>query len=692
MSGKLISKVALLLGLMVALLWWKFEPYQSHYLIGLGTLGDTTTQTLWGAPKEGRGDEWSTYLPMLKQAALEGFPATSALDPYREKLNWFISIPKADFSLFFLPNQILYWMLPAGKALSFQAIYYYLLLIGSLVWYLKNLGIKGSVALAAAVSLAFSHYYQVWWTSNFPTLAACFLPFAILTSKIPIVPRSLLLFWSIGHLAFGEMYPPTYFAIAVALIPFTLAIRPDLIRVKYVLSAALAAGCALALYWVWNADFITAVSNTSYPGQRINLGGGSSLSALAALVFPTLPVAAEPYADAVYELSVAGTFMPLLLLAVLPAVRWDRDAVRVTAVSVVIAIVIAFYAIVGFPAAVAKYTGFFLMPGRRTHIGLSVLVLFYSAYLLSRNWERLKIGPMILIFGAYAAVSVYLGVNQNVSSEFLYLDWYAYAPVVLVATALIGSWFIRTSVGPGIMAGYVVLAGMAISHIFIYGSFNPIMRGSDIMTPVRSQLISDWKELYKKNNNQPLAVYGNFGHLLRGEGLPALEAIHLVNVDSAVYEKLFPYLSSTQVQKYFNRFLGIAFVNVGAVDPSGATLILPLKPHAVSFEHEINMSKQSNGNLLMAPPKMIVSDAGPGKFVVRWLGVLDQPMAIEKKLTLSLPCDVQASWLTRSPIAGLEGAENGVSLRALVGEMTVLAENSARAEECFSSLSVARTE
>lgn len=689
MSSKKISIGFAFLGLIVALLWWKFEPYQSHYLSGLRFLGDTTTQTLWGTPKEGRGDEWSTYVPMLKQAALEGFPSRSALEPYREKLNWFIAIPKADFSLFFLPNQAVFWVLPVGKALSFQAIYYYILLIGSLVWYLRNLHVKGSVALAAAVSLAFSQYYQVWWTSNFPTLAACFLPFAILTSKIRVLPRTLLLFWSIGHMAFGEMYPPTYFAVAIALIPFTVAVRPDLLKLKDIFLAAIAAGCALAVYWVWNADFITSVANTSYPGQRISSGGGSSLQALAALIFPTLSVPGLPGADAVYELSVAGTFFPLLLLSIIPFVKWDRDTTRVTVISGVVAAVIALYAIVGFPLILAKYTGFFVMPGRRTHIGLSVLILFYSVYLLSRNWDRLRILPMLLVFGGYALISAYVGVNPNVSSEFLHLEWYAYLPVALVSIALLIYCVGKKTTELGATAGYAVLGGMAMAHVLIFGSFNPVMRGSDILLPAHSQLISDWRELYKKNGNQPLAVFGNFGHLLRGEGLPALEAIHLVNVDPAIYQKLFPYLSHAQVHEYFNRFVGIAFGNIPGVDPSGATIVFPLRPQAVSFEHEINSSSISKENLLTGPPQVVVSDAGADEFVVRWTGALIKPLAIDALLTLSMPCKVEASWLTRSPIAGLDGAENGVSLRALVGEVKILTESAASAQECVSSLSVA---
>ncbi|MFS6706506.1 hypothetical protein WHK35_14410, partial [Staphylococcus aureus] len=135
------------------------RAYQSHYVSALRMLGDTVTHAYWGHPREGRGDEWATYLPMLKQAYWEHFPYISTLSPYHERLEWFISIPHKDFSLLFLPNQIAYWIVPGGVALSFQGLYYNLLLIYSLVWFLRNLGVRTGLAIAAAGLLLFSQLY-----------------------------------------------------------------------------------------------------------------------------------------------------------------------------------------------------------------------------------------------------------------------------------------------------------------------------------------------------------------------------------------------------------------------------------------------------------------------------------------------------------------------------------------------------
>lgn len=676
--------------LLLVMVWLVFEPYPSHYVSGLRTLGDTVTQALWGTAKDGRGDEWSTYLPMLKQAALEGFPAHSSLEPYKEKLNWFIALPKADLSLLFLPNYLAYWIFPVGKALSFQGFFYYILLIGSIFWYLQNMRVGRSLAIIAAISLAFSQLYQVWWTSNFAALATCFLPFAILTSNIRPVLRNVFLFWAIGHMAFGQMYPPTYFAVAIALVPFTLAVRPDLLNWKTLASAAVATAAALAVYWMWNSDFITAVSGTSYPGRRFSAGGGSTLAALTAALLPTIPVAPVPGGDATYELSMAGTLFPLMLLPLLPYVKWDRETVRITVVAGLLLLVLCIYATIGFPAVLAKWTGFFVMPGRRAHPGISLILLIYASIIISRNWEQWRSVPIAVVLIGYAALSAVLGVRPEAANEFWGIDAYAYLPLVFLVLAwgLARTKWCKLESGP--TAGYLVLAGMAIAHVLIFGSFNPVMRGSDIMAPVHSQLVSDWKALYEKNGRKPLAVEGNFGHLLRGEGLPALEAIHLVNVDREIYHRIFPNLSDSEITEYFNRFLGIAFDNIDKVEPRGATVVFALQPQAVPFPHKVIVGQKPGANFLAHPPNVVgTSKQGEDGYVVRWKAGLTEPLPISRELKLIVPCEVRDSWLTRSPVAGLAGAAaDGVSLRALSGAMRVITESPAQAKNCVEGMSV----
>src|SRR3546814_2426263 len=90
---------------------------------------------------------------MLKQAQREGFPARSSLEPYRERLDWFITLPHADASLVLLPNQLAWWVVPPGVALSFQGLYYNLLLLLSVFWLLRNLKVGIGLAVATGVEI-----------------------------------------------------------------------------------------------------------------------------------------------------------------------------------------------------------------------------------------------------------------------------------------------------------------------------------------------------------------------------------------------------------------------------------------------------------------------------------------------------------------------------------------------------------
>jgi hypothetical protein len=676
----------------VFIAWMALGAYQSHYLSALRILGNTTATSIVGVPKEGRGDEWATYLPMLKQAYLEGFPYRSALEPYHERLEWFISLPHWDISLLFLPNQATYWLFSGGEALSFQGFYYNAMLLGSLCWFLWNLGVRARFALAAALALLFSQFYQVWWTSNFPSLGVCFLPFAIYSSGMKPVYKFAALFWAIGHLLLGQMYPPFYLSLALATLPIMVAIRPDLIHPRSVAVALLSSAAAFAVYLGLKFDFVSAVSATSYPGHRFETGGGSSLSTLVGIIFPTYP-AHTPFdvGDTVHELSVIGTFFPLLLVALLPSVKWDRTTIRVTLVSLLVSLFFVVYLLWGFPASLAKWTGLFLVPGRRAQLGLSVLVLVYSIFLLSRNFDRIRAIPLLLVAFGYAMVSLVVGARPDLASNFFGEAYYPYAFVSLAVLGY-GASFIFSAQRPAALIASSLIVGMTAVQVLVFGSFNPVMRARDIMTPVDSQLIRDWKALYNKNNNKPIAIVGSYGHLLRGEGLEALEAIHLANVNREIYFRVFPELSSAEVDVLFNQFRGIAFDNVAKFDVRGLTVFFPAEGHSVSFSHDVVLRVGTGTGLLNGGATSVVSRHDNASFDVFWKGALLGPMPIEERLSLVLGCSVQYSWMTRYPLTAPGAPMVDVALEGIAGHLVINADNESDVKTCVSRMAVNSTD
>lgn len=671
--------------------WMSLDVYQSHYIAGLRTLGDTKTESIVGVPKEGRGDEWSTYIPILKQAYLEGFPEYSNLKPYFEKLNWFIAIPHFNISLIFLPNYLAYWLVPGGDALSFQGFFYNSTFIISVAWLLVNLGVKRRYAMACAFMLLCSQFYQVWWTSNFPILGMSLLPFAVLTSRMRRPYKFVLLAWCMAQMLFGEMYPPFYVSIAVAMVPFVYAARPDLLNKKDLILVVAATALALACYLALNWEFFQAVSHTSYPGQRINTGGGSTVKSLLGVVFPTLPAdASGGDLTNLYTLAVGGTILPLLLLSLTPQVKWDKRSMRLT---VVVAAVVAFcviYMLVGISKELAMVTGLYLVPGPRMAIGLSLLIALYSITMISWSVDAFRPLTLLIVAILYLVVSEVSGPGKLLQANFFAIQYYQWIFICLVIAAIACFYCLRSYAFRRDVAITLILCGMAFAHIFIYGSFNPIMHAKDILKPVHSQVINDWLALYKKNGDKPFGLIGSYGHLLRGENLPALEAIHLANVTTKHYKDVFPDLSDSEIDQLFNQFRGIAFANVEKMNASGATVIFPVRPYAVPFtnavEHDSNVG--SVDSLSSEHVTVSASRISSDHFLVRWESSLLSPMPISEYLVLHMSCVAADSWVTRFPVVIAGSPVVPVALRGVAGQIIVQAPTGEAAEKCVSGLRI----
>lgn len=688
-SSGMTAKALLVAGALVLVAWFVFEPYQSHYLSALAMLGDTATQAYWGVAKGGRGDEWSTYLPMLKQAYLEGFPAVSALEPYRERLDWFIAIPHADLSLLFLPNHLLYWFLPGGKALSFQGLYYNAVLLGSAYWLMRNLGVGRLVAVTASLSLAFSHFYQVWWTSNFPALAMCLLPFAILTSRLRDAIRWPALSWAVAAMLLGQMYPPFYFGVAVGIIPFVLAVRTDLLRPRTLALAAASAAAGLGVYLLLEWDYVAAVAGTSYPGSRVSTGGESNVRALLGVLFPTFPSGASGgYIEVVYNFAIAGTIFPALALAVLPFARWDRDMLRLSLVSAAVALLLGTYAVLGFPPWLAKATGFSIMPARRAHLGLSLLVLFYSAWVVSRNFDRLRPAALLAVGIVMAAVAWWSGVPGELEQGFPGVRWYGYLPLAVLSVAFLLVLAFRVPAGGARAMASGLLVAMAVAHVAIFGSFNPVMRASDILRPVDTQFTRDLRALQRLAGDRPLAIPGNFGHVLRGEGLPALQAIHMANVEVRRYQRVFPELSIAEATALFDQFRGIGLENAGAWRIEDLMVYFPLRHRVVAFRHTTTADGKPGGmSVLAGAPTYEIEPSAAGALVY-WNATLAQPLPVDAELTVRIPCQSADGWVSRYPLAA-DAVPGGVALQGVVGGFRV---ESGDAAACASGIGLFSTE
>lgn len=676
-----IKTATIILGVVFIAFWVSQGYYQSHYLSALRLLGDYKTKNVLGDPKEGRGDEWSTYLPILKQSYLEGFPKKSSLEPYKEEFNWPIAIPKFDISLFFLPNYIVYWILPGSNSLSIQGLYYNILLLFSIFLLLKNLGVKPIVAFTSGLMILFSHFYQVWWTSNVPALGASILPLAIYTSNLSSRIKFPVLFWSICHVLFGQIYPPFYISLAICLLPLLLAVRTDLLCIKNVLFSIATTSLALLVFIFSRWDYISAVSNTSYPGMRFSTGGDVNVRLLLSIILPSFPVSESSLiADSATALSSVGTILPLIFLSQLPFIKWDRFSKRVTIITFAMLAFVTIYMIAGFPAWLSKISLFYLVPGLRMIIGVSLLITFYCAIMISHHWQHLKITSVLFASLIFSLILYSSGPRLDIIKEFYLIKWYWLMPLFFSLLGTFLYYFSSNKIIAKNISIYTVLWGISIFHVISFGSFNPIIKAEHILVPVDTQVTRDIRKLIEFADAKPLSIIGNYGHVLRGEGLPVYNAIHLVNVDKNIY---FNHLKIQEHEwdKQLNLFRGISFGNVESTNYEGATIIFPADIGGLPFVHQIvhvNADHTSLANEIHISEINLV-DTG---FRIHWSASLINDQAISKEFNIYIPCEVTQSWLTRYPVSDGSSDLLDYKLAKLAGAINIVAESESAAIGC----------
>jgi hypothetical protein len=208
------------------------------------------------------------------------------------------------------------------------------------------------------------------------------------------------------------------------------------------------------------------------------------------------------------------------------------------------------------------------------------------------------------------------------------------------------------------------------------------------MSLVDTQITRDVKALIIKNSGKAVSIIGNYGHVLRGEGLAVYNAIHLVNVDKEIYQEYFN-VDDQSWNDLFNRFVGIAFDNIENFQ-SGVTNFFPATIGGVSFKHQIinnfiGIEKDDNQNVAVniSITSVIPSENG---FIIFWKAFLEKPSPISSSVQIRISCDWKDSWLTRYPLNIQASETYSSALQGLAGNINIQANNAELARECVNKM------
>jgi len=531
----------------------------SSYAIVLNSMGKADVGPALGIARDIRSDEYFVQTPHFQMAVLGGFKDTDQISPYHESMRTFQAYPIKDWSALFKPHLWGFFFLGADHAYS---LYFALLAMSFLVgWWLffRLLGIEGKYAFLGSALLLFSHFIQVWWTTN--AAAFAFAPWVGVAFLLPksFATRALLVLYSSAVWLFGLLYPPFLYAMALVMATAVLALRPDALKFRSIVAALIGGLFAGALVFYYLHDIVEVMKNTIYPGQRSAAGGDVPIGQVIATFFPYIntlqfdPIPINPDTIDACEVGTISSYLALTMLC-FAEMRTLIDAVRDYQRALIILLVAAIFCCVWLIAPVPARIGHLVLldmaPPRRLLLAFGFIVHIALLILLPKlRWSVTL--RRVAIFAACIGVSFWLS-KGKLPFPLLVQNWFDLLIVPLVLAAIALGYFLRR---PGAM-GVLLLAAITACNLLTFGTFNPLQSATPIFDFHRSDLVKDLRKLGQVDPRGWVYLIGGYGAALNGLGVTAIDHTPM-SPQQAFFAREFPELPSETRNYDFNRYAHI---------------------------------------------------------------------------------------------------------------------------------------
>ena len=554
----------------------------SSYSLVLNSVGASGVHPTLGSARSIRSDEYAVQTPHFQMAVLSHFGETEKVSPYNETIKSFIAYPIRDWSIFFKPQLWAFFALPPAYAYS---TYFCVLSLAFVIgWYLFlcQLGTAKQYAAIGSLLLFFSHFIQVWWTTNAASFAfAPWVAVAFMAPRSQLV-RAVLVLYASAVWLFGLLYPPFLYGMALTMTVTILAFRPDVLRVKNVAITIISGALAGAFVFYYMHDVVEVMRNTVYPGQRSVAGGTAPLLQVIATFFPYIntlqfdPSIIRP--DLINECEAGAVssflFVMILCLAELGSIKQFIKnhkkplAVLATGMGICIA-----WMLLPIPAKVGHLVLLDMVPPRRLLLAFGFIAQITAIFMLPHLRWSLSL-HRVLNFLAAVILAFFISKNALPWQSLKY-SWFdiAVLPPFLIA------FYVATRTALRDYAGQLLMAVAAFANIVTFGGFNPLQSAIPIFESANTPAINDLKDLQSLDLKGRVYINGWYGATLPGLGIKAIN-------DTPMSPQL-GYLKSefsdlpTDVQNLdFNRYAHIipSFVEEPTVE--GDKLFLPLQHFA----------------------------------------------------------------------------------------------------------------
>jgi len=455
-----------------------------------------TAGLILGTPKDIRSDEWVGETPWILSQAARRFVVENpgVGDGVMPLLN---NLPAGHWTMFFRPQMWGFFITDLEHAFAFYWNFKWFGLVLGAFLFLQAIACRNSVvALFGALLLFFSPFIQ-WWFST-PTcmpemIGAFFFSLWSLVlirsakSRWAVAGGGLLLVASTAQFVFCA-YPRfqiplihlALFLIAGALI----ANRHRIVAEQYahfrIYVLTIAGALTVLVVAAWYHDVAGAIHRISalvYPGKVFSTGGGMPWQGLF-MPFLEFGMTDQHYPAGQMNVCEAAGF---LFVAPLIVFAFGRDLLRrrfdrIIITSLAFIAVGIWFMLFGVPAAVAKWTGLYLVYSTRVILAVSIASIIALCRYLGRANEELRNLSLGSHLAAFAAlVLVLLAIFQNTNRVFAgFVDASGVA-----ATAVFFALFFAALWRRDVAVAAVLLL---IPTIYADGLVNPIGRGLPAFT------------------------------------------------------------------------------------------------------------------------------------------------------------------------------------------------------------------
>jgi len=576
----------------LCLLYVAFALTPSSYAMASQYLGLAPIEPLLGKARGIRMDEWMVYTPYVQIAVANDFGATNAFSPYHETLRSFQALPLLDWGLLFKPYHWAFFILPPANAYSFFFMFMAMAFLCGWALFLRQLRVPPLAAVLVALTLYFSPYVQVWWTTNWgafalaPWVAVAWLRIDNRWLRI-LASAYALVVWLLA-----VAYPPFIISALLAMGVLVLAFRRDALTVARLLDAAVAGGLALLAFLGYFHEAIEIVRNTVYPGQRESAGGGVSPVALLTHGFPNLmtrgfyPLPAFEPSNAC-EIAVFSSLLPLFTAVLADwtqVLRWARGHRLSLALLAAGIALVACWIFLPVPLRIGQLTGLSMVPPTRALLALGLLLNIGCAIVLVRGGVRLGRGRLLLLAALLLAGCLLKFAFGQGSFSRLHATADAW-PLLCVGVLAFAARRPRFAAHPVAL----VLAVAALGNVLTNGLFNPVQSARPIFDMDRGAVLASMQERgARQAADGALVVEGRYGALLSGVGIPAVNHT-LYFPQLAYFRARFPDMPEDRFNTTFNRYHHVMVSDVAEPRsmyadlvevPAAAMLAAPAQPPA----------------------------------------------------------------------------------------------------------------